>query len=134
MPPKKPAVADLAWTGDLRFDASINNHSLTLDSASKAGPTPVETLALSLAGCMAIDVVHIITRGRHPLTALRAHLVGERASEDPHRFVRITLQLTVAGPPRDVVERAAELSHEKYCSVWHSMRQDIDFQVAVAVE
>ncbi len=135
MPPRNPAIADLTWIGDLRFDATINNHQLTLDSASKAGPTPVETLAVSLAGCMAIDVVHILTRGRHPLTSLRSHLVGERASDDPHRFTRIALHLTLGGgTPRDAAERAVELSRDKYCSVWHSMRQDIDFQVTVAVE
>lgn len=134
MPPKNPAIADLAWLGDLRFSATINAHTLTLDSASKAGPTPVETLALSLAGCMSIDVVHILTRGRHPLTGFRSHLVGERAADEPHRFTRMTIQFTVeGGAPREAVERAVELSREKYCSVWHSMRQDIELQVSVAV-
>ncbi len=88
-------------------------------------------LALSLAGCMSIDVAHILARGRHPLTALRAHIAAERADDDPHRFTRIAMTITTEGAPREVVERAAELSRDKYCSVWHSMRQDIDFQVTV---
>lgn len=134
MPSKPPAIGDLTWLGDLRFNATINNHTLTLDSGSKAGPTPVETLALSLAGCMSIDVAHILARGRHAFTALRTHIAAERAGEDPHRFTRIALKIEVAGAPRDAVERAAALSREKYCSVWHSMRQDIDFQVTVDAE
>jgi putative redox protein len=77
---------------------------------------------------MSIDVVHILTRGRHPLRALTSHLHGDRAPTDPHRFTRIALHFAVEGNvPADAVERAIALSHEKYCSVWHSMRQDIEF-------
>ena len=47
---------------------------------------------------------------------------------DPHRIVSLALQFTIEGDvTADVVERAVALSREKYCSVWHSMRQDIVF-------
>ena len=134
MPPKAPTIADLRWLGDLRFEATVNNHSMTIDSASTAGPSPVETLGVSLAACMSIDVAHILTRGRHTFTALRCHIEAERAPDDPHRYTRIHLRVAVEGGiGRDVVDRAVTLSHEKYCSVWHSMRQDIDLQISVDV-
>ena len=79
---------------------------------------------------MSADLVHMLAKGRHSLRALRAHLTGHRAQDDPHRFLRIELHFTVEGGVRsDAVERAISLSREKYCSVWHSMRQDIDFRV-----
>lgn len=132
MPSKPPTIGELTWIGDLKFRATINDHTLTLDSGSKAGPTPVETLALSLAGCMSIDLVHILTKGRHPVSGLRAHIEADRAPEDPKRFTRVRLRFTLAGgAPRDAIERAVALSREKYCSVWQSMRQDIDLQVTV---
>jgi len=127
---KAPTVADLTWIGDLTFSATVNHVSLTIDSAGVAGPSPVDSLAAALGSCMATDVVHVLTKGRHPLRALRAHLVGHRAQEDPHRFLRIDLHFTIeGGVPAAAVERAIALSREKYCSVWHSMRQDIDFVV-----
>ena len=90
----------------------------------------MQALGFAIAGCMTTDVAHILTRGRHPLKALRSHLVAERAPEDPHRFVRMTLHVTVEGDvPADAVDRAVDLSREKYCSVSHSMRQDIEFTV-----
>ena len=90
----------------------------------------MQALGFAIAGCMTTDVAHILTRGRHPLKALRSHLVAERAPEDPHRFVRMTLHVTVEGDvPADAVDRAVDLSREKYCSVWHSMRQDIEFTI-----
>ena len=132
MPSKPPTIADLTWTGGLQFAASANSpaSTLTIDGNSGAGPSPVQILAYALASCMSADVVQVLTKGRHPLRALRAHLIGERAADDPHRFVRIGLHFTVeGGVAADAVGRAITLSREKYCSVWHSMRQDIEFQV-----
>ena len=128
---KPPIIADLTWIGDLKFSATINKASMTLDAAGVAGPSPVDALAAALAGCMSTDVAHLLIRGRHPLRALRSHLVGHRAENAPRRLVRIELQFTIEGAvPPDAVERAIALSREKYCSVWHSMRQDIEFRVA----
>lgn len=107
---------------------------MTIDSAGAAGPSPVQALGIAVAGCMTTDLVQILVKGRHPLRALRSHLVAERAQDDPHRFVAMTLAFTIEGDvPRPAVDRAVALSRDKYCSVWHSMRQDIDFQVTVDV-
>ena len=59
-----PLALDLEWQGDLRFRGTTGSVSLVLDSAGEAGPTPVQALAYALAGCMAIDVVHILRKGR----------------------------------------------------------------------
>ncbi len=134
MATKPPIVVDLTWTGELIFSATSGDTSMTVDSAARAGPSPVQALAVALAGCMAVDVAHILAKGRHPLRALRAHLVGDRAQDDPHRFVRMTLRFEIGGGvPSEAVERAIALSRDKYCSVWHSLRQDIDFQVSFAL-
>ena len=125
-----PALVDLVWNGDLEFAASLSKHTVVLDSNGAAGPSPVEMLAASLAGCMAIDLVHIVERGRHTLRSLRATLRAERATDAPKRFTAVTLHFAIEGSvPRDAVNRAVELSRTKYCSVWQSMRQDIDLQV-----
>jgi putative redox protein len=123
-----PTTVSLSWSSDLRFAATAGAVSLTLDSAGAEGPSPMQALALGLAGCMAIDVVDILKKGRHPLTGLEAVLSGERAAEPPRRFVRVTLHYVVHGEvPVAAVERAIQLSRDTYCSVWHSLRQDIDF-------
>ena len=127
---KPPTVVDLAWIDRLRFTARLPNAELTIDSSGAEGPSPVQTLGVALASCISVDVVHIQTRGRHPLTALRTHLHADRSPSEPHRFVRVELHLEVEGDiPADAVQRAIDLSREKYCSVWHSLRQDIELQV-----
>ena len=128
--PKPPTVLDLTWIGDLKFSGTNGRTSITLDSAGVDGPSPVQALAFALAGCMAMDLAHILSKGRCPYRALRAHLEATRADEDPHRILAVTLHFTIEGDaPDDAVERAVALSREKYCSVWHSMRQDIELNV-----
>jgi putative redox protein len=133
--PKPPVVVDLSWDGDLRFTTTFaTGVTAVIDSAGKAGPSPVEALAAALGGCMGMDLAHILSRGRHSFHSLTAHLEAERAPEDPHRVVRVSLRFALAGAvPPDAVERAIALSRDKYCSVWQSLRQDIDLQVTFAI-
>ena len=131
---KPPTVIELMWERDLVFSGSSGDVRMTLDSASKAGPSPMQALAFGLAGCMAMDVVHILKKGRHDLRGLRADLKGTRAGGDPRRFTAATLHYTITGDvPSEQVERAIGLSRDKYCSVWHSLRQDIAFDVTFSV-
>jgi putative redox protein len=123
-------TAELTWTSDLSFRATSGGSELVIDSNSKAGPSPMQTLAMSLAGCMAIDVVDIIKKGRHDLRGLKVTFTGLRSGTPPKRYEEITLHYIIEGDvPAAVVDRAIALSREKYCSVWHSMRQGIQLTV-----
>jgi putative redox protein len=129
-----PTVLELIWEHDLVLAGRSGGVTMTLDSASVDGPSPMQALAFALAACMAMDVVHVIRKGRHELRGLRADLTGLRAPDAPRRFTRIELHYTVTGSiAAEIVERAIQLSREKYCSVWHSMRQDIQFDTTFTV-
>jgi putative redox protein len=128
---RPPLEADLSWVGGLRFRSRSGDNQLVLDGDGQAATSPVQALALALCGCMASDLVHILERQRQELRALTAHFTGWRAEADPRRFTRIDLRFRLEGPLEpDKVERAIVLSREKYCSVLHSLRPDIDFTVA----
>ena len=132
--PRPPTTIELIWEHDLVFAGKSGNQSMVLDSASTVGPSPMQALAFALAGCMAMDVVHVIRKGRHEMRGLRADLSGTRASEDPRRFTSMTLHYSITGTiPDAVIERAIQLSKDKYCSVWHSMREDIELSVTFKV-
>jgi putative redox protein len=127
---KPPTVVDLTWMDRLQFSARVSKTEFIIDSSGAAGPSPVEALGVALAGCMTIDVAHSLTRGRHPFRALRSKLTAERTPVEPHRFLSVVLHFVIEGEvAADAMHRAIALSREKYCSVWHSLRQDIDFQV-----
>jgi putative redox protein len=120
-------TAELIWVSDLRFGATAGGNALVLDGDSKAGLSPVQLLLAGLAGCMSADLVDIVRKGRHEMTAFRTELTAERVADPPRRISRVDLRFYVRGDvPPHVVERAIALSREKFCSVWHSMRQDIE--------
>jgi putative redox protein len=126
--------ATLKWESELRFVGEIGATRLTLDANAEAGPTPVDALVLALAGCMAVDVVDILTKGRHPVRGLDTAFAGERAPDPPRRLVSASLTFTVSGAvPEAAIDRAIQLSRDKYCSVWHSLRQDIVLETRFVV-
>ena len=83
---------------------------------------------------MAIDVVAIVIKGRHTLKGMETKITGHRRDDPPRHFVSFTLHFALIGDvPVRAVERAIQLSRDKYCSVWHSLRQDIDLQTTFEV-
>ncbi len=100
-----------------------SGHMIVMDGAVEGGgrnlaPRPMETVLSGTAGCTAYDVVLILQRGRHRVTGCRVKVTSERAATDPKVFTKINMHFTVTGHeiPSSAVERAIQMSHEKYCS------------------
>ena len=111
----KPATqVTLHWTAELAFAVTAGAREIVTDGDSHAGLSPVELLGAALAGCMATDVVHILTRGRQDLRALDVTLTAHRAPEAPRRFVGVRVHFAVVGQVSPTqLERAIALSHDK---------------------
>jgi putative redox protein len=125
----------LDWQHDMRFVHTDGTQPpITIDSGDPAVASPTQLLAYAAMGCMAMDVVHILQKGRHEFTALRVVFEGERAEDFPKRYTVMHMRFDLTGNvPDDVVERALTLSREKYCSVSNTLRPDIDFQTTFTV-
>ena len=83
---------------------------------------------------MAIDVADIVIKGRYTLKGMETKIIGRRRDDPPRHFVSFTLHFALIGDvPARAVERAIQLSRDKYCSVWHSLRQDINLQTTFEV-
>lgn len=126
----------VTWQGDQRFVATTGaGISVPLDGEAVVGASPMETLAAALAGCMGIDVLDILEKGRQPVTGLAVRVDGDRRDEPPRRFTRIRLEFELAGEglSRAKVERAIALSQDRYCSVWASMAPDIALDVEITI-
>ena len=100
-----------------------SGHFLTMDGAPDGGgrnlaPRPMETVLAGTGGCTAYDVVLILQRGRHDVRGCQVKLTSERATTEPKVFTKIHMHFVVTGRnvPPAAVERAIQLSHERYCS------------------
>lgn len=97
---------------------SLPMHAKILGDDVTTAPSPMEYVLMGMAGCTCVDVVHILSKGRHDVRDCVAAVEAERAPEDPKVFIRIHVHFTVTGKSlkREAVARAIELSAEKYCS------------------
>lgn len=116
----------LDWKGGLKFANGAASPAIELQSGNRSVSSPPEALAYAVMACMAMDVLQVLDKGRHKVSAMRVSFEGQRASEHPRRFVSMSLRFDVTGSvdPK-AVERAIALSRSTYCSVWNTLRPDV---------
>jgi putative redox protein len=105
---------------------------IILDGKSHSGPGPMDALLLAVAGCMAVDVQVILERSRVALTEMEVHVEGARAQAHPKRYTEISIRFDLEGPEEGdegKVQRAIDLSREKFCSVVHSLNPDTSVEI-----
>lgn len=116
--------ARVKWVEGRTFvGQSGSGHGLIIDGptehgGSNLGPSPMELVLLGTGGCTAFDVLDILKKSRQAVEDCWVELDAERAAEAPKVFTRITMRFVVTGRglSRATVERAVQLSAEKYCS------------------
>jgi len=125
----------LRWTEAHTFQGGAEGGpEITVASGGREGPSPTQLLMLSLAGCMGVDIVMILEKSRVQLEQLEVVVEGERRADPPRRFLSMRLTFRIRGPSeRDSgkVQRALDLSRDKYCSVLHTLDPDLDLEFAI---
>ena len=122
---------------------SGSGHAVVVDASpdvggKNLGARPMELVLMGLGTCSAIDVVHMLRKGRQAVTDCVVELDAERATADPKVFTRIKLRYVVTGRALAAaqVERAIKLSKEKYCSATAMLAKtaeiEVDFEVREA--
>ena len=112
------------WVEDVCFMGETeSSHAVIMDGSPEIGGRnlgmrPMEMLLVGMGGCSSIDVVTILKKSRQPITNCVAEITAERADEIPKVFTKIHAHFVVTGKNLNPlqVERAVNLSAEKYCS------------------
>jgi putative redox protein len=129
--------ATLTWDKELIFIGRTNRgYEVEFDAHQQWGCSPTETLLLSVAGCMGIDMVSFLQKMRCEIKSYKMDIVGERNPTPPQYYTSIEMIISVTGVSLTAkkVERAIALSHDKYCSVYHSLRKDMKVKVDYTFE
>jgi len=114
----------LTWEGGLRFRGGAPGGAVALVDADNAeAPGPMLQLLMALGGCSGADVVSILEKMRAGLERLTIEVSGVRREEHPKRYTAIHYVFRASGAGLDAakVQRAIDLSLQKYCSVLHSL-------------
>ena len=120
--------ATIKWEGGLRFRGGSSGGPVSLiDADGKEAPGPMVTLLLAASACSGADIVGILQKMQVTLHELSAEVSGRRAPEHPKRYLTLHFAYRIRGDGLDEAKarRAVDLSHQKYCSVLHSLNSDI---------
>lgn len=127
-------VEDLILVG-----TGSNNHSVVIGKTADDPPVwvgvkPSEMLLMAAASCSAFDVIEILTKQRQPFRDLVVTCNGDQLPAPPSTYTHIHLHYQVHGKvDPEKLERAIQLSMEKYCSVTTTIRPDTpvthDFEI-----
>tara|TARA_B100000131_G_scaffold143364_1_gene139457 strand:- start:689 stop:1168 length:480 start_codon:yes stop_codon:yes gene_type:complete len=110
------------WTGGKNM-VGINSNGQRIEMNWEEGPSPMQ-LALQMVGaCSIVDVV--IGLKEREFSKVWVDMDSTRNDESPRYFTSIHMVYHVVGDvPQKLVERVVHKSHEKYCSVSNSLRDD----------
>jgi putative redox protein len=116
--------ARIKWVEQVSFlGETESGHAILMDGPPESGgrnlgPRPMELVLLGTGGCTTFDVIHILKKSRQNVTNCVVKIDAERAVEDPKVFTKIHFHFIVTGKDlkSEQVERAIQLSAEKYCS------------------
>ncbi len=133
--------ASVRWTSGMAFDAELEGHHLAIDvpgpdGASGKGPRPKGLLLAGLGGCTGLDVVSILEKMRVPFEGLAVDVSADQSEEHPRVFTRIHVRYRFRGRdlPMDKLERAVQLSQEKYCGVSAMLGKTAAITTEIVVE
>jgi putative redox protein len=129
------------WQGGMAFKGTTESgHDVLMDAAPEVGgenkgARPMEMVLLGLGGCTSIDVMMMLQKSQQDVTDCEVEIASERSDSIPKVFTKIHVHFKVSGHglnPKKV-ERAVNLSAEKYCSVSkmleHSVEMNHDFEI-----
>lgn len=128
--------ARLKWLGEVAFEAeSGSGHRIVLDGAPEhggrnAGLRPMEAVLIGVGACSAFDVVSILKKARQAVSDCVVELEADRAATPPRVFTQVRMRFVVTGKQlrASAVERAVNLSAEKYCSATAMLRPAVDIR------
>jgi putative redox protein len=115
--------AKVVWHKGLSFTGtSDSGFKVPLGSDPEVGGDndgfrPLELMAVSLAGCTAMDVISILTKKKQAVTDFEVKVHADREEQHPKvfRHTVITYMITGHAVEEQAVRRAIELSATKYC-------------------
>jgi len=128
---------EIKWAGDLRFDALQNGKTIRIDGDAEHVSTGVKPKALiltSLAGCTGIDIVDLLNKMRVPFSDFSMKVTGELTEDYPkvYRTIQLIYIIRLQNPDdKDKMEKAVNLSQEKYCGVSSMIRKFADLKVKI---
>ncbi len=130
----------ISWKDKMAFSAEVNGHEIMLDAAEKVGgenrgPRPKPLMLAALAGCTGMDVVSILKKMRVEVEDFNVSVEGDLTEEHPKQFSKLHVIYEFKGKDlsMDKLQKAVNLSEERYCGVSATYRQAMEITSEIKV-
>lgn len=117
----------------MAFEVELNGHKFVIDAVEKVGgedkgPRPKPLMLAALGGCTAMDVVSILRKMRVSFKTINVKVDGELTKDHPVHFskMHIIYEFTGDNLPEEKLEKAVNLSQDRYCGVSFSYRKAME--------
>jgi putative redox protein len=137
----KKESTNLQWSGGMSFEADVDGYKVAIDAdpefgGKNKGPKPKLLMMVALAGCTGMDIVSLLDKMRVNYESLNIKVEGELTEEHPKHFSKMKVIYELKGENVDVkkVQKAVDLSKEKYCGVSYSYRDVMDLEFEIRIQ
>lgn len=134
-------IVDINWMEEMAFEANVNNHKIIIDAVENVGgrdrgPRPKPMLLASLGGCTAMDVISILKKMRVEPDSFNVNVEGSMTEEHPKYYDKITIIYNFKGKdlPPDKIEKAVNLSQDRYCGVTEMLKKTAEIKHEIRIE
>jgi len=117
----------------MAFEADVDGHKILVDAKSEnggsdQGPPPKPLMMVSLAGCTGMDVISILKKMRVEVDNFFIKIESDVTDEHPKHYTRMHIIYEFKGKdlPMEKLEKAVDLSQERYCGVSTSYRKAME--------
>ncbi len=132
---------DINWKDGMAFETEIDGHKITVDAGTEnggkdSGPRPKALMMLALGGCTGMDVVSILKKMRVELDGFNMKIEGNMTEEHPKHFDKMHIIYEFEGKdlPKDKIEKAVNLSKERYCGVNASYEKAMEMTHEIVIK
>jgi putative redox protein len=133
-------VVDLSWKSNLAFETDLDGHKLIIDASKEGGgddlgPRPKKLMLVALAGCTGVDVIMILRKMKIEPEDFHVLVEGDVTDDHPKKYhtMKIIYQFRGKDLPYEKLERAVQLSQEKYCGVSATYREALNLQTEIRI-
>lgn len=130
-----------SWKGQMAFDSEVSGHTFRMDAPAEAngadsGPRPKELMLSSVAGCTGMDVVSLLNKMRVEIKDFKILVEADLTDEHPKHYTKMHITYVFYGKdlPTDKIQKAVELSQERYCGVSFMFKKAFEVTYEIKIE
>jgi len=131
---------NLQWLEGMSFEAEIDGFKVAIDAdpefgGKNKGPKPKPLMMVALAGCTGMDFVSLLNKMGVNYKSLNIKIEGDLTEEHPKHFKKMKVIYELKGENIDIkkVQKAVDLSKEKYCGVSYSYKGVMELEYDIRI-